>query len=346
MKKLSVIVPIYNASKYLEQCITSIQEQYYKNLEIILINDGSTDNSLEICKIYEKNDSRIRVIDKKNEGVSASRNLGLKESLGEYITFVDSDDYIEKDMYIKLINKMEENSLDITICKYKKVNNSNEIISIEPDFKSSIYDTEEKRIEIIGSMIGFDPKNKGDEIMGSVCRCIFTRKSISNIYFDNILIGEDCIFMIKSIYNSNNIGIVNEELYCYRQNNNSCLNRYKNTNKLLKFTKELNRKKEYFCKDKNIYFLLKNRLDYTYVISCLSEIANECKRGSNKNLIQKIKSINYILNDRMLIEKYKTLDYLYMPFKNKILVKFMQMKFSIIIYIYYRISFSRFKEEV
>ena len=97
MDKISIIVPVYNAQKYLKKCIDSIINQTYKNIEILLINDGSKDKSLKICKEYEKKDSRIIVIDKQNKGVSNTRNVGIKKSTGDYIVFIDSDDCFELD---------------------------------------------------------------------------------------------------------------------------------------------------------------------------------------------------------------------------------------------------------
>lgn len=99
MDKVSVIVPIYNAEKYISECIESITCQTYKNLEIILINDGSLDNSIKICKQYAKNDDRIKLIDVENHGVSYARNKGIEEATGEYIIFIDSDDIIKAVSY-------------------------------------------------------------------------------------------------------------------------------------------------------------------------------------------------------------------------------------------------------
>ena len=99
---ISVIIPIYNVEKYLTKCIESVINQTYKNLEIILVNDGSTDNSKEIIDKYSSIDSRIKVINKKNGGLSDARNVGIELAKGEYITFLDSDDWIELNMYEKL----------------------------------------------------------------------------------------------------------------------------------------------------------------------------------------------------------------------------------------------------
>lgn len=113
---VSVIVPVYNAEKYLKKCVESIVNQTYKNIEIILINDGSMDGSLSLCTDFNKKDSRIRVIDKENSGVSAARNLGIARAEGKYLCFVDSDDFVESDYIEKLINNVNEKSM--TFCGY------------------------------------------------------------------------------------------------------------------------------------------------------------------------------------------------------------------------------------
>lgn len=114
---VSVIIPIYNASNYLEKCIISVTNQTYTNLEIILINDGSTDVSGQICNKFAQKDTRIRVIHKKNEGIATTRQLGIDTSTGDYIIFIDSDDYIEKDMIMQMYNAFD-NHIDMVVCGY------------------------------------------------------------------------------------------------------------------------------------------------------------------------------------------------------------------------------------
>lgn len=122
MANLSVIVPIYNASKYLDRCISSIADQTYKDLEIILVDDGSTDNSLDICKSYAEKDNRIKVIHKSNGGQSSARNTGLDYSTSKYITFVDSDDYLAPKMYEIMMSHNEDgNNYELLICDNNEV---------------------------------------------------------------------------------------------------------------------------------------------------------------------------------------------------------------------------------
>ena len=117
---ISIIVPVYKVEKYLRRCIDSILAQTYQNIEVLLIDDGSPDNSGEICDEYAERDSRVRVFHKPNDGVSSARNLGLKEAKGQYIGFVDADDYIDKSMYEVLLNNFLQEQADISICSYNQ----------------------------------------------------------------------------------------------------------------------------------------------------------------------------------------------------------------------------------
>ena len=119
MLKVSIIVPIYNMEQYLNRCLESIINQTYENIEIILINDGSKDNSLEICKNYAKKDNRIMIIDQKNSGVSSARNSGLDKATGEYLAFVDPDDWIDKDGIEKMVDFALKHKCDIAFFDYK-----------------------------------------------------------------------------------------------------------------------------------------------------------------------------------------------------------------------------------
>ena len=115
---ISVIVPIYKVEQYLNRCVQSIVDQTYKNLEIILVDDGSPDNSPEMCDAWAEKDDRVQVVHKKNGGVSSARNAGLDAANGAYIGFVDGDDYIEPDMYAQLLQAIQKDSSDMAVCGY------------------------------------------------------------------------------------------------------------------------------------------------------------------------------------------------------------------------------------
>ena len=124
---ISVIVPIYNVEKYIDKCLNSIVNQTYKNIEIILIDDGSTDTSVLKCNNWEKKDNRIKVIHKKNEGLAQARNTGISYATGNYITFIDSDDYIDSKMLEKLYNAINKTNSEISACKYVKINKNKKV---------------------------------------------------------------------------------------------------------------------------------------------------------------------------------------------------------------------------
>ena len=116
MLKLSVIVPVYKVEKYLRRCIDSILEQNYRDIELILVDDGSPDWCPEMCDQYQKKDKRVRVIHQKNSGVAVARNAGMRMATGDYITFVDSDDYIDREMYVSMFEIIEQYQCDVVMC--------------------------------------------------------------------------------------------------------------------------------------------------------------------------------------------------------------------------------------
>ena len=127
MPKISIIIPIYNLEKYLDKCIKSILNQTFKDFELILVNDGSTDKSGVICDNYKKVDDRIVVIHKENGGTSSARNIGIDIARGKYIGFVDGDDYIHENMYYELYENLIKNNSDISICKFVRVYDNSEM---------------------------------------------------------------------------------------------------------------------------------------------------------------------------------------------------------------------------
>ncbi len=115
MSKISIIIPVYNSEKVIARCLESVLNQDYKNIEIIIINDGSKDRSQEIIEQYSKIDGRIKIIKTENQGVSSARNLGIQNASGKYVCFLDADDYVDKDMYNELVKQIKEN--DMVICR-------------------------------------------------------------------------------------------------------------------------------------------------------------------------------------------------------------------------------------
>ena len=195
-KLLSIIVPAYNGEKYLEKCITSIIDQSYKNLEIILIDDKSPDLSGEICEKFAMKDDRIKVFhNKENMGICGTRNKGISIASGDYVTFVDDDDYIEKTMYQKMMQKFEENQeVDLVLCNFENIRETGAKIGKSRE-KEGKYFKDEIRKDFLYRLIG------NQEIACAVWRCIFKKEKIieNDIKFIASRVKDDMCFLINGM---------------------------------------------------------------------------------------------------------------------------------------------------
>ena len=205
MQKISIVIPVYNAEKSLSVCIESIQKQTYDELEILLIDDGSTDSSNVICKRYADKDHRIRVINKSNGGVSSARNLGIKEATGKYIQFVDSDDYIEARCCQTLVEAMETYKVDMVICgcvehRGKKVN----VISYENKVFYTMKDMEEDFGTLYRMNLLNIPWNK-----------LFLREKIKKLFDEGKSLGEDLVFNLFYMKEIEAVSVIQDALYHY-----------------------------------------------------------------------------------------------------------------------------------
>lgn len=222
---LSIIVPVYNVEKYIERCIKSILNQSFTNFELILVDDGSLDNCGIICDNYKKKDSRIRVIHKKNGGLSDARNAGIKIANGKYIAFVDSDDFINKYMYEILYKNAKKLDGDISICNFKIICENdgideNILISSED---IQVYDRNEALNKLYGN----------ESLQFTVAwNKIYKRKLFSNIRYDYGKCHEDEFIIHKLIYKSNKIVSCSEKLYYYFENDESIMRRKFNVNRV------------------------------------------------------------------------------------------------------------------
>ncbi|MBR6515660.1 MAG: glycosyltransferase family 2 protein [Bacilli bacterium] len=216
MKKndlISIIVPIYNSELYLEQCIESIINQSYGNLEIILVDDGSTDNSLLICQKYAEIDKRIIVVSKQNGGVSSARNKGIELANGKFISFIDSDDFVNSNYISKMYLKCLNDGSDLVFCKYSRYYGEQNVDVEEeiPEFLSVEYNDS----LFLSFFYKFFQLN--NNIFGSCCRLLINQRILKNIRFNEyITVSEDLLFVANLILNSNSISCVDEHLYYYR----------------------------------------------------------------------------------------------------------------------------------
>ncbi|MBR4720510.1 MAG: glycosyltransferase [Clostridia bacterium] len=223
-KLVSVIIPIYNMEKFLDRTVKSVVESDYDNLEIILVDDGSTDNSLDLCKIWEGKDSRIKIIHKENGGASSARNAGIKASTGDYIAFVDSDDIVEKMMYSKLISLIEKTYSDIGWCSY---DTNGALIPVGKKTETVIEKEQIKQNAILpffGIVNNPTLLNTYNSIFNKVVRGSIIRKN--KIYFrEDLRIGEDSEYITRLLMKSNRIVFCEEPLYHYMTQNDNSLTR-------------------------------------------------------------------------------------------------------------------------
>lgn len=202
---ISIIVPVYNAGCYLQRCIDSLLNQTYPNIEIILIDDGSTDNSARICDVISQKDSRIKIVHQENQGVSAARNKGLDIATGSYIGFVDADDTVQPEMYSELYKMLIENNVDLSICNQSLVIGSKTVVdSILEDVS---YFNKDDAIEQV---------LLGKTFRGGPCNKLFKADLCKNLKFDiDISIGEDLLFFIKYLLKCEKIIFIPQSYYNY-----------------------------------------------------------------------------------------------------------------------------------
>ena len=226
---ISIIVPIYNVENYLEKCIESILNQTYKNIEIILIDDGSKDNSKNICKKYVDYDNRVKYYYKENGGLSSARNYGIEKSKGNYLMFIDSDDYIDSDMVEKLYDAIIKNNVDISCGgKYLEFTYETKVINTSGDFFSNREDTLKRILKV-------------DNVDTSCCDKLFSSKLFEQIRFPEGRLFEDLGTLYKIIDISDGLYHIHFPFYHYRKHDNSIINSKFNPKKLdsIYFRKEI-----------------------------------------------------------------------------------------------------------
>lgn len=299
--KISVIVPVYNSEKYLDNCINSICSSSFQNLEIILINDGSTDKSGQICKSYAEKDSRIIFINQVNQGVSKTRNNGIKKATGKYITFVDSDDYIDRDYFYKLYENQKFYMSDLVICSINQINNNSEIKYYAKSGKVDFNHIDEK------SKILWKELNQFFLLYGP-CNKIYKSNIIksNNLCFPvDTSYGEDLLFNFSYLKFCKTISYTSETTYYYNQDNSNSLSHIYRENMFENGLRLNNCMKQFFV-DKNLYdetskkYLSRRIFDDAYN-SLFSLFTSNCGLKS----LQKYKRIKSIINNKQLVDAIK-----------------------------------------
>ena len=213
MTKISIIVPVYNVEKYLDKCLNSLVNQTLKDIEIICVDDGSVDKSLEIIEKYAKIDQRIKVISKNNSGVSDTRNIGMQNATGEYIGFIDSDDWIDLDFYEKLYNSAVKHDCDIAVADIKRVINNRQYVSYTTNNEKITDDFYEKLIicDVPDHSYVVNKIYRNSELKK------YNLKFESGMYYEDLILMPQILFYLKKLVTVPNV------YYNYLKRKNSIL---------------------------------------------------------------------------------------------------------------------------
>lgn len=244
---VSVIVPVYNVEKYLNKCVESIVNQTYKNLEIILVDDGSPDKCPQMCDNLAKNDNRIRVVHKENGGLASARNAGVKLIKGDYYTFVDSDDFIKETFIEILLNRICYDDSQIVSCNFVHSDSS---ISLPLYNNSGCYSSETIILDFFYRKIEF----------GSCCGKLYKSNLLKNVENKNVVFIEDQLYNVECLLKTETVSFVEDELYYYSHNPDSLTHQKKPSNVYHEACVEA---------EKTRAFVINNYPNYTKPINCL-----------------------------------------------------------------------------
>lgn len=342
MPKISLIVPIYNVADYLEQCVRSILAQTENNIEIVLVNDGSTDGSSEICKRYEAIDRRIIYIEIRNGGVGRARNIGMERATGEWLCFVDGDDYLPEDALEKLLDRTKETvrteKSDIIIgnyCTDKDGKITSQRFVREPYIQKENQYTYE-HLQLIGNAIGCRYYGASSTSNIGVPWARLYRRQFcmeAGLSYPTIKRMQDTLFNINAFQKTNRISFISENVYFYRLTENSAVNRYTPdfkgiANEFLRYLKEMiwaneeQRMKELY-QFKKLGLLIENiKLSYAHPLCQMT-------------MEEKIKGIQTLCEDYKVAETYGIANKRLFSGKQKIILSLLVKKQYIIAYYFF-----------
>lgn len=238
---ISIIIPVYNVEKYLLECLKSVSNQSYENIEIIAVNDGSKDTSLEILNDYTKTESRLRIIDQKNQGLSGARNSAIKIAKGEYLIFLDSDDYIKKELIEEVYKKVVATNADIVVYGYDKIYENGELIA-RPNFGENVYGHDESLKKILSLSISPMACNKMYK------KTLFLE---NEIFYPLSKLHEDVGTTYKLFWNANKVITTSKSYYYWLVRDGSITSRttYKHVNDIF----DLFHEKKFFLEELSVF---------------------------------------------------------------------------------------------
>ncbi|MED5076040.1 glycosyltransferase [Geobacillus stearothermophilus] len=326
---VSIIVPVYNAEAYLRDCVDSILSQTYKNIEVILVNDGSTDKSGMICDEYKGIDYRVKVIHQENSGPSVARNTGIDAATGTYIQFVDADDKVDPDMTRKLVEAMEQReNIQLVVCGFNETDGF--MVSRNVPFIEGVYSKKEF-LSFFGRLYSF---------IGYLWNKLYDTEFIRKfrIYFrENIDLGEDLLFNLEYLEVCNQIAIIKDQLYGYlvQQNSNSLTKIYRNN--LLDIQQMLlQRMREFLIKNGKYTEENKIFIEMLYASSIISYLDSLFHIDNHLGSYDRKKQIQEIIDSEIVI---KNINYFYRGSIQQQLIGFLiRYRMSSLIYCFFKIK--------
>lgn len=330
---VSVIIPVYNVESYIEKCIKSVVSQTYKNLEVLLIDDGSTDNSGTICDEFANEDNRIIVYHKKNEGLGLTRNFGLKHASGQYVLFIDSDDYIEIESISRLLKESIASNADLVVEGYKKITDQG-VLLFEEKYEYEVFEGKAVLTKFLPRMIGSCPE-KTDSIFTTVCSKLYKREKIveNGVMFhsERKLQSEDLGFQMELVPHLDKVVVTQYTGYFYRTNLNSLTtvykpNRFEESKKVFLYIidkiSELDLPKE-----------VRLRADKMLFVQVKAAIRQENPQINHKHLMDCRNAVKEIVSDKLLQDEIISYPIDKLNFKQKMFLYLMKHKFVFILMI-------------
>lgn len=334
---VSIIVPIYNVEKYLEQCIDSLENQTYREIEIILVDDGSKDNSGAICDVYAKSDSRVKVIHKPNGGLSSSREAGINAALGEYIMIVDGDDWIDTDTIQECINCIiKEADLQCVLFSYIK-EYPNKSIPVKVLENSQLFIGDKAEDKIYRRLFGLSNSelNHPERMhnIESCCMKLYSRELAQNgRYFGTDLVGssEDALFNMYALYGLKKACYLDKHFYHYRKLPESITNSFRprlveQWSNLFNIMNEIIKERELGNRYEDA---LKNRIALSIFGIGINELGNR-----QNNFYKHIKNIKEYIKSPRYVEAVKQLEISRMPIAWQVFLWACRWKISVLVYL-------------
>ncbi|QLL74727.1 glycosyltransferase family 2 protein [Lactobacillus crispatus] len=334
---VSIIVPVYNVEKFLNQCIDSIVNQEYKNFEVILVDDGSTDNSGIICDKYSKEYSYIHSFHKSNSGLGLTRNYGMKHANGKYIMFVDSDDFLGPACLENLIKPLSQEKFDTVIGGFIRIDDTGKI-SLKKNYKSKSFFGEEVKDNVMEKMLGNSPK-KNDSIKMSVWNNLYSLELIkrNKLQFvsERKYISEDIVWDLDYFQYSKSVKIVSSNEYYYRFNPDSLSHKYlPNKFELYVVLYSYLLKK---VKQDNLSEDSVNRLRKQFFINVRSSISQE----RNNKFYKGLSTIRKICNNSILEKAIQNYPIDKLDKKQRVFLKLIQNRMALILLLIFKLGLEK-----